>query len=134
LRLARAGARVIGSDFTPEMLVQSTRALREIVWVQADALELPFPTEVFDVVTDWLWAAQPFRLFTSASANSFACSNPADGCSSSIFGKPANHFGAVLYFAYLRVVVPVFGLIFCGDSAAYSYILESLSITRRKRA
>ena len=30
------------------------------------------------------------------------------------------------YFAYLRVVVPVFGKLFCGDPATHAYILESL--------
>jgi demethylmenaquinone methyltransferase/2-methoxy-6-polyprenyl-1,4-benzoquinol methylase len=31
-----------------------------------------------------------------------------------------------LYFAYLRLVVPVFGRVFCGDADSYRYILESL--------
>jgi demethylmenaquinone methyltransferase/2-methoxy-6-polyprenyl-1,4-benzoquinol methylase len=42
------------------------------------------------------------------------------------FGKPANPIWRALYFTYLRLVVPIFGLLFCGDSAAYSYILDSL--------
>jgi demethylmenaquinone methyltransferase / 2-methoxy-6-polyprenyl-1,4-benzoquinol methylase len=42
------------------------------------------------------------------------------------FGKPQNSLWRALYFAYLRAIVPVFGLVFCGDAAAYSYIVESL--------
>ena len=42
------------------------------------------------------------------------------------FGKPDNALLRSLYFTYLRVVVPVFGKLFCGDSATHAYILESL--------
>ena len=42
------------------------------------------------------------------------------------FGKPDNRVWRAVYFAYLRFVVPVFGKLFCGDSAAYAYILKSL--------
>jgi demethylmenaquinone methyltransferase/2-methoxy-6-polyprenyl-1,4-benzoquinol methylase len=42
------------------------------------------------------------------------------------FGKPDNRAWRSMYFAYLRLAVPLFGRIFCRDSAAYAYILESL--------
>jgi demethylmenaquinone methyltransferase/2-methoxy-6-polyprenyl-1,4-benzoquinol methylase len=42
------------------------------------------------------------------------------------FGKPPNPVLRTLYFFYLRMGVPVFGLLFCGNAAAYAYILESL--------
>ncbi len=42
------------------------------------------------------------------------------------FGKPDNGLWRSLYFLYLRMFVPLFGKIFCGDSQLYSYILESL--------
>jgi demethylmenaquinone methyltransferase/2-methoxy-6-polyprenyl-1,4-benzoquinol methylase len=42
------------------------------------------------------------------------------------FGKPDRRVWRALYLAYLRWVVPVFGRVFCGDAAAYGYILESL--------
>ncbi|HXF09924.1 MAG TPA: class I SAM-dependent methyltransferase, partial [Desulfuromonadaceae bacterium] len=31
-----------------------------------------------------------------------------------------------MYFAHLRCSVPLIGLLFCGNSQAYAYILESL--------
>jgi demethylmenaquinone methyltransferase/2-methoxy-6-polyprenyl-1,4-benzoquinol methylase len=43
------------------------------------------------------------------------------------FGKPDNRLWRSIYFAYLRWLVPVFGRLFCGDPALYSYILESLT-------
>jgi len=42
------------------------------------------------------------------------------------FGKPDNPLWRALYFAYLRLIVPLFGIIFCGNSQTHSYILESL--------
>ena len=39
---------------------------------------------------------------------------------------PPNHLWRGVYYGYLRCVVPIFGKVFCGDSQAYSYILESL--------
>jgi ubiquinone/menaquinone biosynthesis C-methylase UbiE len=42
------------------------------------------------------------------------------------FGKPDNPLWRALYFSYLRVCVPVFGLLFAGKASAYAYILESL--------
>ena len=42
------------------------------------------------------------------------------------FGKPDNALLRRMYFGYLRVFVPVFGRLFCGDSATHAYILESL--------
>jgi demethylmenaquinone methyltransferase/2-methoxy-6-polyprenyl-1,4-benzoquinol methylase len=42
------------------------------------------------------------------------------------FGKPSNRLWRAIYFAYLRLFVPILGLLFCRDAAAYSYILDSL--------
>ena len=51
---ARRGARVIASDLTPELLDAGRRSARaegvELEWVEADAEELPFEDESFDVV------------------------------------------------------------------------------------
>jgi demethylmenaquinone methyltransferase/2-methoxy-6-polyprenyl-1,4-benzoquinol methylase len=42
------------------------------------------------------------------------------------FGKPDNPVLRAAYLTYLRLIVPGFGAIFCGDPRAYAYILESL--------
>lgn len=54
LRAAGAGGHVVASDLTPELFVAG-RALAEeagvqIDWVEADAEELPFPDQSFDIV------------------------------------------------------------------------------------
>ncbi|HAV64974.1 MAG TPA: bifunctional demethylmenaquinone methyltransferase/2-methoxy-6-polyprenyl-1,4-benzoquinol methylase UbiE, partial [Verrucomicrobiales bacterium] len=42
------------------------------------------------------------------------------------FGRPDNRLWRSLYFAYLRLIVPVYGKLFCGNWSAYAYILDSL--------
>jgi demethylmenaquinone methyltransferase/2-methoxy-6-polyprenyl-1,4-benzoquinol methylase len=42
------------------------------------------------------------------------------------FGKPENPIWRALYFGYLKLFVPIFGLTLCGSAGAYAYILESL--------
>ena len=42
------------------------------------------------------------------------------------FGKPDNSVWRSIYFGYLKFALPIFGRIFCGNGAAYAYILESL--------
>jgi ubiquinone/menaquinone biosynthesis methyltransferase len=125
LRLAHAGARVVGSDFTPEMLVQARERSGQVVWVQADALELPFPAESFDVVTVG-YGLRNLSDFSAGVRELVRVVKPGGKLLILDFGKPANAFWRASYFTYLRIIVPVFGRIFCGDSAAYSYILESL--------
>ena len=42
------------------------------------------------------------------------------------FGKPDNGAWRSVYFGYLKLFVPLLGLIFCRNASAYAYILESL--------
>ena len=43
------------------------------------------------------------------------------------FGRPARRILSALYFAYLRLALPVFGMLFLGDSHSYGYIFASVS-------
>jgi ubiquinone/menaquinone biosynthesis C-methylase UbiE len=49
-RLRRAGARVVGCDFSAGMLAAARARDRRVGWVQGDALHLPFGRAVFDAV------------------------------------------------------------------------------------
>ena len=93
-------------------------------FLQGDAQRLPFANQSFDVITvgyglrnltSWETgvtemvrvAARPTRLLVLD------------------FGKPENGLWRALYFGYLRLCVPIFGLLFCGKASAYAHILES---------
>ena len=127
--LARQGARVTGLDFTQAMLdVARRRAAStgaDVEFVRGDALQLPFDENTFDIVTvgyglrnlaDWEAGLREMIRVTKPGGRVLVLE----------FGKPDNALWRGLYFTYLRLFVPALGLTFCGDAAAYAYILESL--------
>lgn len=48
---SRAGARVVGLDFSGEMLARARRKSSAVEWVEGDVLALPFEDGAFDVAT-----------------------------------------------------------------------------------
>jgi demethylmenaquinone methyltransferase/2-methoxy-6-polyprenyl-1,4-benzoquinol methylase len=132
LRLAQTGGRATGLDFSEPMLtVARRRAARRALsaerlrYVQGDALQLPFADGSFAVVTvgyglrnlsDWVTGLHEMVRVARAGGRVLVLD----------FGKPHNPLLRVIYFSYLRVMVPLLGLLFCGNAAAYAYILESL--------
>jgi demethylmenaquinone methyltransferase/2-methoxy-6-polyprenyl-1,4-benzoquinol methylase len=121
-----SGARIVGADFAHPML---ERALRKsdgklLQWVEADALNLPFPDESFDLVT----SAFGFRNLADYDAGLreiarvlrpggelgiLECSEP-DG----LVGK--------LYGIYFRSVLPAVGTAISGVRGPYSYLPASV--------
>ncbi len=131
--LARTGATVTGLDFSEPMLaVARVRQKRHaaalpcpVQFLKGDAMRLPFPDASFDVTTvgyglrnlaDWKTGLAEMRRVTRPGGRLLVLD----------FGKPDNRAWRSLYFAYLRLAVPLFGKAFCRDAAAYAYILESL--------
>ena len=123
--LAAAGARTTGSDFSSGMLAIAKSRKPHLNYVQADALCLPFETSRFDIVTIG-YGLRNLADFRRGISELLRVLKPGGRLLILDFGKPQNALWRAIYFTYLRAIVPIFGLIFCGDSAAYSYILESL--------
>jgi demethylmenaquinone methyltransferase / 2-methoxy-6-polyprenyl-1,4-benzoquinol methylase len=133
--LSRTGGRVLAIDFSAPMLAAAMRKLtahrrsregaKRPFFVRGDALRLPARDDSVDVVTiayglrnlaDLHLAALEFHRVTRPGGRLLILD----------FGKPASPLWRTLYFAYLRLVVPLFGRLFCGDADSYRYILESL--------
>lgn len=123
--LHNAGARTIGCDFSRAMLSVARSRQKSIAYLQADALNLPFPDEQYDLVTIG-YGLRNLADFRRGISELLRVLKPGGRLLILDFGKPRNPIWRTAYFAYLRIIVPMFGLIFCGDSAAYSYILDSL--------
>lgn len=124
---ARAGARAVGFDFTEAMLLKGREraGAGAVQFVRGDALAMPFPDASFDVVSI-SYGLRNLADFERGVGELHRVVRPGGRILILDFGKPDNRFWRACYFLYLKVAVPLFGLFFCGDAAAYAYILESL--------
>ena len=138
LALARRGAKVVGIDFSEPMLkVARKRSSRREEpqqnalsslnprFVNGDVLSIPFPDESFDIVTV-AYGLRNLADFKAGMREMSRVAKPRARLLVLDFGKPANVLWRNLYYGYLKVFVPLLGRIFCGNAAAYAYILESL--------
>lgn len=127
LGLAGRGALVSGVDFSEPMLqVAARRSFKASPsFVRADAQRIPFRDHSFHIVTvgyglrnlaNWETGLREMHRVAMAGGRLLVLD----------FGKPDNALWRTLYFGYLRMFVPLLGKLFCGNAAAYSYILESL--------
>lgn len=127
--LARAGGQVTGLDFSEPMLaVASQRQIGEkntVEFVRGDALRLPLPDDIFDVVTIG-YGLRNLAHLENGLAELHRVTKSGGRVVALDFGKPGNPFWRACYFGYLRFVVPLLGKIFCGDAQTHAYILESL--------
>lgn len=132
--LARAGAEVVGFDFSQPMLdVAAVRAGRtplrdgsgSVRFQQGDALELPFPDRSFDVVTI-SYGLRNLADFRRGLRELTRVLRPGGRLLVLDFGKPDFLPLRWAYFQYLERICPLFGRIFCGDADTHGYILDSL--------
>ena len=136
--LARAGAEVTATDFSEAMLdVARDRAKTQSAisnpqssilnpqFQRGDTQHLEFADNTFDAVTVG-YGLRNLSSWETGLREMHRVAKPGGRLLVLDFGKPDNAAWHALYFAYLRCVVPLFGKLFCGDSATHSYILESL--------
>lgn len=127
--LAETGAETTGLDFTAEMLkVAKNRANRRranITYLQGDAMKLPFEPHSFDAVTVG-FGLRNLAEWEAGLREMHRVARPGGRLLVLDFGRPDNALWRALYFAYLRLIVPVYGKLFCGNWSAYAYILDSL--------
>jgi demethylmenaquinone methyltransferase / 2-methoxy-6-polyprenyl-1,4-benzoquinol methylase len=148
--LSRHGARVVGLDFSGPMLaVAATRRQRTatgtpgtsgrpatgpasdfrtqtlVAFLRGDAMIIPFADASFDVVTI-SYGLRNLASVERGLREMWRVTRPGGRILVLDFGKPPHHLWRAIYFAYLRLFVPSFGRIFCGDAETYAYIFESL--------
>lgn len=137
--LAEAGARVTGVDFNEEMLrvaVQRSQCLPvhakqiqavkpQVEFIRGDAQKIPFSADTFDIITIG-YGLRNLADLNAGIHEMLRVTKPGGRLLALEFGKPDNPLWRTIYFTYLRAFLPLFGKIFCGNAAAYGYILESL--------
>jgi len=130
--LAKAGAETTGLDFSDKMLeVAATRQrqgeseIQTLNFLQGDAQQLPFPANSFDIVTVG-YGLRNLANWERGVDEMFRVAQPGARLIVLDFGKPSNAGWRWVYFTHLKISVPLIGGLFCGNSQAYAYILESL--------
>ena len=134
--LADHNVETIGLDFSKEMLEVARQrcsklpsGTRSVVaqpeFMQGDAQQLPFADGSFDIVTVG-YGLRNLANWETGLREMQRVAKPEGRVLVLDFGKPPNPILRAIYFGYLRTVVPVLGLLFCGHMSAYAYILESL--------
>jgi demethylmenaquinone methyltransferase/2-methoxy-6-polyprenyl-1,4-benzoquinol methylase len=122
---------ILGADFSHAML-QRARAKSAAsakngpapAWIEADALNLPFPSERFDLVT----SAFGFRNLADydAGLREIARVLRAGGeCGILDFGEPQGTIGS-LYHVYFRKILPLVGTLISGVRGPYLYLPASV--------
>ena len=122
-RRRRAEARSQKSeDSNPASALQPPTSVR---FVHGDAMKLPFPEATFDIVTVG-YGLRNLASWETGLREMLRVARPGGRVLVLDFGKPDNALWRTLYFGYLRLFVPVYGLALVGRASAYAYILESL--------
>ena len=137
-------ARILGADFSHAMLQRAAAKGApngsSPRWIEADALQLPFPDSHFDLVT----SAFGFRNLADYDAGLreiVRVLRPGGECGILDFGEPKGAMGA-LYRVYFRQVLPRVGTVISGVSGPYAYLPASVErfpepnemLSRMKRA
>jgi len=118
--------RILGTDFAHPMLQRATRKSLNLPlrWIEADALQLPFPEQSFDLVT----SAFGFRNLADYDTGLREVYRVLkDGGEFGIldFGEPAGVVGK-FYRIYFRHVLPRIGTLISGVKGPYSYLPASV--------
>ncbi|MCU0786447.1 MAG: bifunctional demethylmenaquinone methyltransferase/2-methoxy-6-polyprenyl-1,4-benzoquinol methylase UbiE [Verrucomicrobia bacterium] len=132
--LAARGVEVVGLDFSEAMLtvakskVQSPKSGVELAaprFLHGDALAIPFPDASFDIVTVG-YGLRNLSNWEAGLREMARVVKPGGRLLVLDFGKPDHALWRAVYFGYLKLFVPLLGLVFCRKAGAYAYILESL--------
>jgi demethylmenaquinone methyltransferase/2-methoxy-6-polyprenyl-1,4-benzoquinol methylase len=125
----KSSPQILGADFSHAMLQRATakssaqnRSRPE--WIEADALNLPFPNSHFDLVT----SAFGFRNLADYDAGLreiVRALRPGGECGILDFGEPKGAMGA-LYRIYFKQVLPRIGTMISGVRGPYTYLPASV--------
>ncbi len=127
---APEGAEIVGSDFVPEMLdrarAKAAAVDGKIVFVEADALALPFADASFDLVA-CSFGFRNLANYESGLREILRVLRPGGAAAILEFAEPRGKLFGGMYRFYFRRVLPRLGGLISGNGAAYTYLPSSVS-------
>jgi demethylmenaquinone methyltransferase/2-methoxy-6-polyprenyl-1,4-benzoquinol methylase len=124
----KSSPQIVGTDFSHAMLrraaLKSAARAAAPEWIEADALNLPFPDSHFDLVT----SAFGFRNLADYDAGLREIARvlrPGGECGILDFGEPKGIMGA-LYRIYFKQVLPRVGTVISRVRGPYAYLPASV--------
>jgi demethylmenaquinone methyltransferase/2-methoxy-6-polyprenyl-1,4-benzoquinol methylase len=128
-RIAGDGGRVVGLDFSPQMLEVARRDHPGIEFLEGDALKLPFEDGRFDASTIAFGLrnlAEPVKGLREM----LRVVKPGGKAVVLEFVRPAENVVGTAYRIYLRTLLPAIGGIVSGQPAAYRYLSDTVDSYR----
>ena len=126
---APSGAAIVGSDFVAEMLerarAKAAKAGANVVFVEADALALPFGDAGFDLVS-CSFGFRNLANYERGLEGIFRVLKSAGVAAILEFAEPPGEIFGSLYRFYFRRVLPRLGGLISGDISAYTYLPDSV--------
>lgn len=132
LTLAQAspGARVIGLDYTGEMLAFAPGKAADLAlghrtgWIRGDGHTLPFADDAFDAVTS-AWVLRNFADLPTAYREMARVTKPGGRVVALEMSPVSTPVWRQLFELYMGRIVPILGKLVTGDDGAYRYLPES---------
>lgn len=128
-RIAGDGGRVVGLDFSPQMLEVARRDHPALEFVEGDALKLPFDDASFDAATIAFGLrnlADPVKGLREM----LRVVKPAGHAVVLEFVRPPRNLVGGAYRIYLRTMLPAIGGALSGQPKAYRYLSDTVDSYR----
>jgi demethylmenaquinone methyltransferase/2-methoxy-6-polyprenyl-1,4-benzoquinol methylase len=128
-KIAGAGARVVGLDFSPQMLEVARRDHPALEFIEGDALNLPFEGASFDAATIAFGLrnlADPVKGLQEM----LRVVKPGGRAVVLEFLRPPKNLVGSAYRIYLRNLLPAIGGVVSGQPAAYRYLSDTVDSYR----
>jgi demethylmenaquinone methyltransferase/2-methoxy-6-polyprenyl-1,4-benzoquinol methylase len=123
--LYKAGATVFATDFSEGMLAQGRKARPYLNFSKADALNLPFEANRFDVVTI-SYGLRNTVTYEKALAEALRVTKPGGRIVIAEFSQPTNRIFRTVYTKYLMRLLPAIAKKTSSNPDAYVYLAESI--------